>query len=518
MFVSEENQKTKEVIKNYTAFRELPCEKQYSQAKDNGGKFKNYLKLTEMKKVLSLAACAVALFSSCNKDVATPSGDFNAGLPTGLVQASIPTDANGLITKTFLPKDTIWKIDGVSYVKPGQTLTIEAGTFLTSGDFKIYIDPQFGTQELRGVLVVPKTAKIIAEGTANAPIVFTSPNAAGQRNPGDFGGVVILGRAQTNQNYPYLRIEGIPEPDGTDVSYGTYNSTQYNNESSGILKYVRIEFAGFELSDANEINGLTLGGVGSGTTLSHIQVSWGRDDAFEFFGGTVNADHLVALSTDDDDFDFDFGYSGTIQYALSLKDPQSTNSTSGSNSDSNGIESDNQGSTPYNLASPKTKPNLQNFTFLGINNSGTAGTKLENGNHWRRASALNITRSIIAGYGTGVGFENITTTGSTFSDNVVHGYTNAISVISGSTPANYTGNSTSTAANANSYLRLGSNIGTTVNPFYSTGTSFNIANLVPASLSPAYGTASTYKGAFAPGTTATTAWTAGWTEFQPKTY
>src|SRR5690606_6309291 len=141
-------------------------------------------------------------------------------------------------------------------------------------------------------------------------------------------------------------------------------------------------------------------------------------------GGTVNADHLVALSTDDDDFDFDFGYSGTIQYALSLKDPQSTNSTSGSNSDSNGIESDNQGSTPYNLASPKTKPNLQNFTFLGINNSGTAGTKLENGNHWRRASALNITRSIIAGYGTGVGFENITTTGSTFSDNVVHGYTN----------------------------------------------------------------------------------------------
>lgn len=466
-----------------------------------------------MKKVLSLAACAVALFSSCNKDVATPEGDFNAGLPTGVVQAPIPTDADGLITKTFLPNDTIWKIDGVSYVEPGQTLTIEAGTFLTSGDFKSYDDPEFGPQELRGVLVVPKTATLIAEGTANAPIVFTSPNAT-NRQAGDFGGVVILGRARINQPTAQ-RIEGIPQPDDTDVTYGSTNDT-YNTESSGILKYVRIEFAGFELSEANEINGLTLGGVGSGTTLSHIQVSWGRDDAFEFFGGTVNADHLVALSTDDDDFDFDFGYSGTIQYALSLKDPQSTNSTSGGNSDSNGIESDNDGSGSN--ASPKTKPNLQNFTFLGINNSGTAGTKLENGNHWRRASALNITRSIIAGYGTGVGFENITTTGSTFSDNVVHGYTNAISVISGSTPANYTGNSTSTAANANSYLRLGSNIGTTVNPFYSTGTSFNIANLVPASLSPAYGTASTYKGAFAPGTTATTAWTAGWTEFQPKTY
>ncbi|MFD2896404.1 hypothetical protein [Sphingobacterium arenae] len=219
------------------------------------------------------------------------------------------------------------------------------------------------------------------------------------------------------------------------------------------------------------------------------------------------------MSTDDDDFDFDFGYSGTIQYALSLKDPQSTNSTSGGNSDSNGIESDNDGSGSN--ASPKTKPNLQNFTFLGINNSGTAGTKLENGNHWRRASALNITRSIIAGYGTGVGFENITTTGSTFSNNVVHGYTNAISVISGSTPANYTGNSTSTAATANSYLLLGGVA--SINPFYSTATAstFDPWNLVPFA-GPAYGTSSTYKGAFDP--EAETLWTDGWTEFQPKTY
>lgn len=470
-----------------------------------------------MKKVLILGVASVAvLFSACNKDVATPEGDFNAGLPTGLVQASIPTDADGLITKTFLPNDTIWKIDGVSYVAPGETLTIQAGTFLTSGDFKAYDDPEYGEQNLRGVLVVPKTATLIAEGTASAPIVFTSPNAAGQRNPGDFGGVVVLGRARINQPTAQ-RIEGIPEPADTDVTYGSTNDT-YNTESSGILKYVRIEFAGFELSEANEINGLTLGGVGSGTQLSHIQVSWGRDDAFEFFGGTVNADHLVALSTDDDDFDFDFGYSGTIQYALSLKDPQSTNSTSGGVSDSNGIESDNDGSG--SSASPKTNPVLKNFTFLGINSPSTSATKLEFGNHWRRASALNITRSIIAGYDIGVGFEDITTTGSTFSDNVVHGYTTAISVISGSTPANYTGNSTSTAATANSYLRLGNILGT-VNPFYSTGSPFNIANLVPASTSPAAnatGTTDTYKGAFAPGTTATTAWTAGWTEFQPTTY
>ncbi|PRD46320.1 hypothetical protein [Sphingobacterium haloxyli] len=465
-----------------------------------------------MKKVLILAvACVTALLSSCNKDVATPGGDFGAGLPAGRALVSVPVDANGLITVSTLTADKNWKIDGVAYVEPGETLTIEPGTFITSGDFKTYNDPEYGAQELRGVLVVPTTAKLIANGTPTAPIVFTSPNAAGQRNPGDFGGVVILGRARINQSQPQ-RIEGIPEPAGTNITYGSTNDT-YNGESSGSLQYVRIEFAGFELSEANEINGLTLGGVGSGTTLSHIQVSWGRDDAFEFFGGTVNADHLVALSTDDDDFDFDFGYSGTIQYALSLKDPQSTNSTSGGSSDSNGIESDNQGTQPYAGADPKTRPNLQNFTFLGINNSGTATTKLENGNHWRRASALNITRSIIAGYGTGVGFENITTTGSTFSDNVVHGYTDAISVISGSTPANYTGNSTSTAASANSYLLLGG--AASIDPFYSTASAstFDPWNLVPFA-GPASGP--DYKGAFDP--EAETLWTEGWTEFQPKTY
>ncbi|PRD57393.1 hypothetical protein [Sphingobacterium gobiense] len=460
-----------------------------------------------MKKVLSLTVCAVALFSSCNKDVATPEGDFNASLPAGRPLVEIPVNSNGIITKSRLSKDTVWTIPGVAFVNPGTTLTIDPGTYLTTGRAIEYDDDATSdTHSIAGVLVVPKTAKIHAEGTVAEPIVFTSPKVSG-RAAGDFGGIILLGRATTNQTNP--RIEGIPAPIGVDVTYGG----TIDNDDSGILKYVRIEFAGYELAPNNEINGLTLGGVGSGTTLSHIQVSWGRDDAFEFFGGTVNADHLVALSTDDDDFDFDFGYSGTIQYALSLKDPNSTNSTSGGSSDSNGIESDNDGSG--SSASPKTNPKLENFTFLGINNAGTAATKLRFGNRWRRATAMTITRSIIAGYGTGVAFENITSSGSTFSNNVVHGYTTAITGTP--TPVNYTGNSTSTAANANSYLRLGNVLGT-VNPFYSTGSSFNIANLVPATTSPAYGTASTYKGAFAPGATATTAWTAGWTEFQPKTY
>jgi len=465
----------------------------------------------KMKNFLTLGAVCAIAFASCNKDNVAIQGDLNAGLPAK-PQAHIPVNASGLITKNFLSKDTVWLIDGVSYVRPGQTLTIEAGTFLTSGNLKTYNDPLYGTHQIRGVLVVPKTAKLDAIGTPAAPIVFTSPNAAGSRNPGDFGGVIVLGRARINQSVA-TRIEGLPQPDGTDVTYGTFGADTYNTESSGTLRYVRIEFAGYNLNENNEINGLTLGGVGSGTELSHIQVSWGRDDAFEFFGGTVNADHLVALSADDDDFDFDFGYSGTINYGLSLKDPNATNSISGGVSDANGIESDNEGASPF-ASLPKTNPKLNNFTFLGLQNSATAATKLRAGNRWRRGTSMTIQRSIIAGYPTGVAFESITSAGGTFSDNLVHGYTAAITGTP--TPANYTGNGTSTAASANSYLRLGNVLGS-VNPFYATTSagSFNINNLIPSTSSPANGTAATFKGAFQPGVAA---WTASWTEFQPKTY
>lgn len=459
-----------------------------------------------MKNLLTIgAACAIAL-ASCNKDNVALQGDLNAGLPAR-PQAHVPVDANGLITKTFLSKDTVWLLDGVSYVRPGQTLTIQEGTFLTSGDLKSYNDPLFGARQIRGVLVVPKTARLNAIGTAAEPIVFTSPNAAGSRNPGDFGGVIVLGRARTNRTVA-PRIEGLPAPDGTDVTYGSSNDV-YNTESSGTLRYVRIEFAGYNLNENNEINGLTLGGVGSGTELSHIQVSWGRDDAFEFFGGTVNADHLVALSSDDDDYDFDFGYRGTIQFAVALKDPTSTNSVSGGVSDSNGIESDNDG--VGSSESPRTNPVLRNFTFLGYQNSVTAATKLRAGNRWRRASSMTIERSIIAGYPTGVSFESITASEGTFRDNVVHGYSTAITGTP--TPAVFTGNGTSTAANANSYLLLGVNAFT--NPFYATGVTFNINNLIPSAASPANGTAATFKGAFQPGVAV---WTTGWTQFAPKTY
>ncbi len=451
-----------------------------------------------MKKILTVASvCAIAL-ASCNKDNVGPNSDLNAGLPNK-PQATIPTDAAGIITKTTLSADTVWKIDGVAFVRPGATLTIQAGTYITSGVTKAYNDQITGlTQNIKGVLVVPKTAKLIANGTAAAPIVFTSPNAAGSRNPGDFGGVVLLGNATTNQAST-KRIEGIPQPVGVDVTYGGTNAA----DNSGSLKYVRIEFAGYNLTADNEINGLTLGGVGTGTTLENIQVSWGKDDGFEFFGGTVNAKYLVALSNDDDDFDFDHGYTGTIQYALSLKDPNSTNSTSSGSSDSNGLESDNEGTAPY-AATPKTRPVLKNFTFLGIKDVTVASSKLKFGNRWRRATEYDIQNSIIAGYATGAAFQDGAT--GTFTGNVVHAYTAAFS---GATPA---GNQTNVSTDAAAYLKLAGG----VNIFYSTGTTFNPAFLRPSSTSPAYGDGSTtYKGAFHP---TNAPWTATWTQFAPKTY
>ncbi|MGB3105824.1 MULTISPECIES: hypothetical protein [Sphingobacterium] len=451
-----------------------------------------------MKKILTVASvCAIAL-ASCNKDNVGPNSDLNAGLPNK-PQATIPTDAAGIITKTTLSADTVWKIDGVAFVKPGATLTIQAGTYITSGNTKAYTDNVSGkTHDIKGVLVVPKTAKLIANGTAASPIVFTSPNASGSRNPGDFGGLIILGSATTNQPAT-TKIEGLPQPIGTDVSYGGSSPA----DNSGSLKYVRIEFAGYNLNDNNEINGLTLGGVGSGTTLENIQVSWGKDDGFEFFGGTVNAKYLVALSNDDDDFDFDHGYTGTIQYALSLKDPNSTNSTSSGSSDSNGLESDNEGTAPY-AATPKTRPVLKNFTFLGIKDASVATTKLKFGNRWRRASQYDIQNSIIAGYATGAAFQDGAT--GTFTGNVVHAYTAAFS---GATPA---GNQTNVSTDATTYLNLAG----AGNIFYPTTSTFNPAFLRPLSTSPAYGDGSTtYKGAFHP---TTAPWTANWTQFAPKTY
>lgn len=452
------------------------------------------------------AMVAAALFAtSCKKEQSNDgSGNYDRSKSAGFTNPtqSIPVNAAGVIQDNFdgnttdnvinLTSSTVWLIDGVSYVPSGKTLKIPAGTVLSSGAFKTYTATENGvsiSKDIRGVLVVVKGAKLDAQGTEALPIVFTSPNAPGSRAAGDFGGVILLGDAPTNQPTTTV-IEGLPTPpSGVDITYGGTD----NVDNSGTLKYVRIEYPGLVLFANNEINGLTLGGVGSGTTLDHIQVTYSADDSFEFFGGKVNATYLVAAGGDDDDFDFDFGYTGSIQYAVGLKALNSTHSTSGGASDANGIESDNDKNS--SSLTPKTLPVLKNFTLLG---TSTDNPVLKLGARFRRNTNFDLQNSVIGGFPAGVTTENGAS--GTFSTNILH----AFSATGAYTPA-------STATPANNYLLLGA-VGT--NPFYlDHATAYNVNALIPRSTSPIDAT----QGAVAKGTASGATWLKNWTLFTTQT-
>jgi hypothetical protein len=240
-----------------------------------------------------------------------------------------------------LTADKIWELQGTVHVLDGATLTIEAGTVI-KGDA--------GTQ---GTLVISRGGKIIAVGTKDAPIVFTSTADEGDKAAGQWGGVIILGKA-SNFKGAEVAIEGLLE-DPINNHGGTVN-----NDNSGELKYVRIEFGGIELSDDNEINGLTLGSVGSGTKLSYIQVNTTLDDGFEWFGGRVDAHHLVVNNAGDDMFDVDTGYQGDIDTIFGRQVVPLT-------SDPNGFEWDSdlaQDATPHTIVT------LTNATLCGTGELG----------------------------------------------------------------------------------------------------------------------------------------------------
>lgn len=300
--------------------------------------------------------------------------------------------------------DKVYLLKGYVYVNSGVTLTIKPGTIIKGGGKELDANGRAAT------LIINKGAKIMAEGTETQPIVFTSSKAAGSRSYGDWGGVVIAGNGTHNQ-ITQKDFEG-----GIEGSLTPGNLVATDN--SGILKYVRIEFAGVALSSAanSEINGLTLYGVGSGTTIDYVQVSYSGDDSFEWFGGSVNAKHLVAYRTWDDDFDTDFGYNGKVQYALALRDPEVADQ-----SGSNGFESDNQSGDGTNSGvapEPRTSPVFANVSIFGT--SGTPSTATIKGNggfqsamHLRRATSLSVFNSVFAGFPEGLRLDNTTTLPST---------------------------------------------------------------------------------------------------------
>jgi hypothetical protein len=237
---------------------------------------------------------------------------------------------------------------GLIHVKAGATLTIEKGTFI------------MGDNATKAILLVEPGAKIMAEGTADEPIVFTSQAAEGVRRAGDWGGIVILGKGPVNFPGGYGNIEGILST-ATGTTYGGGASPDAN-DNSGVLRYIRIEFAGVILSPDNEVNGITFAGVGRGTKVDHIMVRHALDDCFEFFGGTVDAHHLICQYNQDDGFDFDNGYQGRLQFLVLQQDPNHPG-------EDNGFESDNDAAGSGNL--PQTNPTVFNATICGKNTDPT---------------------------------------------------------------------------------------------------------------------------------------------------
>lgn len=313
-----------------------------------------------MKKLGLLLLLITVLVTACT-DLGNEVTPINVPTST-TIQGNIDEDI-------LLTADTQWTLKGYVYVTDGHTITIEAGTTIVSDIAE------------KGMLCIERGAKIIAIGTPSKPIVFTSGRPAGERAPGDWGGIVLLGKATTNR-MTEPTIEG-----GVGRQYGGTDDT----DNSGVLQYVRIEYAGIAAAPNSEINALTLAAVGSGTTIKYVQTVFANDDAFEFFGGTVSPEGLYSYGTADDDFDFDFGYRGTLSNSVSKRVAGFVDSGDAGN----GVESDNDGAGTD--VEPHTHPILKGVTLIGPNDASA----LPNHNvtmRWRRATQFEVYNSTFVGY------------------------------------------------------------------------------------------------------------------------
>ncbi len=416
----------------------------------------------EIKYSVTLMILAlIVIAAGCKKDLSTgSSGNFSRSSSASLVDSrDIPdttqTIPNIINANTTLTNDRVWILNGPTFVTNNAVLTIQAGTYIKG------VKKATPTSK-PSFLVITRGAQLIANGTEANPIVFTSNGAACSRTPGDWGGVVLLGTGRTNAGIQ--PIEGMQSAYVTDLGLPYPSTIQYgdsdDNTSSGSLQYVRIEFAGDVITEGNELNGLTLGAVGYNTILDHIQVSYGADDGFEFFGGAANARYLISYGNNDDDFDFDQGYQGTIQFAVSVKIPCLEYSPS-----PNGIESNNI-TSPIAVTDPSrlTAPVLANFTILGESTSdgpGSGGTPTAGtGTLFRVNSSYTVRNFIVGGFYTGSDISGGTP--GSYDYSLVHGYNAALVGTYGSNVTSYIN------TNPNGSLLL-------VNPF-------NVSNCTTCSL------------------------------------
>lgn len=426
-----------------------------------------------------------------------------------LIALFLITKANAavVIVNASITSNTTWTSNNL-YILVGDifvknaTLTIEPGTLIK------------GDKSTLSRLIITTSGKIMANGTATKPIVFTSNVAAGNRMRGDWAGIAMCGLAPINfKDAAGNPIQGRLECGATtDYDYGGNDA----NHSSGEMSYVRIEYAGYVCGANSELNSLTLGGVGAGTKLHHIQVSFGQDDGFEFFGGTVNADHLISYGSRDDDFDTDNGFSGKLQFGVAIR----IDTIADQGDISNAFESDNDANGTTNT--PNTAAVFSNFTIIGPAEMVTSTIDAKYG--WafrlRRNTSLSVFNTIVLGYKRGLRLEGTATQSNAtadlleFKNNIIAGckeqaYETAFDSAYLADPMTM---NTVYGGNANDSLKLVAPYGSTMNfLLQATSPALTGASFTNPKLATGF-TPVAYKGAFG----ATDNWAADWTNFNPQ--
>jgi hypothetical protein len=440
-----------------------------------------------MKKSL----CLALFLAACGGDDGGLTGDDappdanTPDTPPGSMVIHVKGDITGPIT--WEAKNT-YILDEYTFLISGK-LTIEAGTVIKG--------------ENGSALAITKDATLDAQGTVDKPIVFTSNKAT--PTPGDWGGLVMLGKAPINVVGGTNAVEGFPTSFGDRITYGGTNAAH----DCGKLKYARIEYAGFLLSPDNELNGLTVGGCGSATLIDYVQVHLGQDDGVEMFGGNANLSHIVISQPDDDGLDWDRGWTGKVQFLVVQQKTGRGDKA---------IEADNNNND--NELLPRSAPEIWNMTLVGANG---AVADPQGGIHVRRGTAGKINNAIVMGFTKfAVDVDGASSVAQVTATNLalknvyfVKG-TNAAS----NWPANFDGAGAGNDAGFDEAAVIGGDVTNKIDTDPQLGAAFNITtpNWKPNAGSPVLAGCGTPPAGF--DTTATfcgaigaTDWTAGWTKF-----
>lgn len=440
-----------------------------------------------MKKALCLAflfACGGDDGGLTGDDTPTPDAN-TPDTPPGSMVIHIKGDITGPITweakNTYILDEYTFLTSGILTIEPGTVIKGENGSALT----------------------ITKDAKLDAQGTAEKPIIFTSNKAT--PTPGDWGGVVMLGRAPINVVGGTNAIEGFPTSFGDRITYGGTNAAH----DCGKLKYARIEYAGFLLSPDNELNGLSVGGCGSATLIDYVQVHLGQDDGIEMFGGNANLSHIIISQPDDDGLDWDRGWTGKVQFLVVQQKTGRGDKA---------IEADNNNND--NELLPRSAPEIWNMTLIGANG---AAADPQGGIHVRRGTAGKINNAIIMGFtkfavdvdGTS-SVAQVTANNLAFKNVYFMKATNAAS----NWPANFDGAGAGNDASFDEATVIGGDVTNKIDTDPQLGAAYNITAPVfkPNAGSPVltgcgtppagFDTTATYCGAVGPND-----WTTGWTKF-----